>query len=84
MGSPKGGAVGCAECHTRNNGRLAKLTGFYLPGRDHNQMLDFVGLWMFILALVAVLGHASIRIFMNIARNKFEKQIINYDEDKPV
>jgi len=84
MVSPKGGAVGCAECHTRNNGRLAKLTGFYLPGRDHNQMLDFVGLWMFILALVAVLGHASIRIFMNIARNKFEKQIINYDEDKPV
>jgi hypothetical protein len=38
---------------------------------------------MFILALIAVFGHAAIRISMNIAKNKFEKQIINYDEDKP-
>jgi hypothetical protein len=59
------------------------LSGFYLPGRDQNKTLDFVGYWMFILALIAVFGHAAIRISMDIARNKYEKQIINYDEDKP-
>ena len=83
MVSPKSQSVSCAECHTPNNGRLAKLTGFYLPGRDRNKPLDFLGYWMFILALIAVFGHAAIRISMNIAKNKFEKQIINYDEDKP-
>jgi hypothetical protein len=59
------------------------LTGFYLPGRDQNKSLDFLGYWMFIFALIAVFGHATIRISSNILKNKFEKQIINYDEDKP-
>lgn len=83
MVSPKEQAVGCAECHTRENGRLAKLTGFYLPGRDQNKMLDGFGYWMFILTIVAVFGHAVIRILANIMKDKFEKQVINYDEDKP-
>jgi hypothetical protein len=83
MVSPKEQAVGCAECHTRENGRLAKLTGFYLPGRDQNKMLDGIGYWMFILTIVGVLGHAAIRIVDNIMKDKFEKQVINYREDPP-
>ncbi len=83
MVSPKEQAVSCAECHTRNNGRLAKLTGFYLPGRDRNVPLDILGIWAFFLTLGAVMVHAFIRIFVKISRNKYEKQIISYDEDKP-
>jgi len=45
MVSPKEKAVSCAECHMRGDeGRLAKLTGFYMPGRDHNKYLDFFGI----------------------------------------
>jgi octaheme c-type cytochrome (tetrathionate reductase family) len=83
MVSPKEQAVSCAECHTRENGRLAKLTDFYMPGRDRNKVLDGVGLAMFILTIIAVFGHALVRIIANILKNKYEKQIINYDEDKP-
>jgi octaheme c-type cytochrome (tetrathionate reductase family) len=83
MVSPKEESVGCAECHTRTNGRLAKLTGFYLPGRDSNKTQDNLGYWMLILTLMAVFGHAIVRILSNIYRNKFEKQIISYEEDKP-
>jgi octaheme c-type cytochrome (tetrathionate reductase family) len=83
MVSPKEQAVSCAECHTRDNGRLAKLTGFYLPGRDQNKALDFIGTWLFFLTVFGVFGHAIVRILANILKDKFEKQVINYDEDKP-
>jgi octaheme c-type cytochrome (tetrathionate reductase family) len=83
MISPKEKAVSCAECHTRNNGRLAKLTDFYLPGRDQNKTLDGIGYWLFILTLIAVFGHAVIRVSASIIKNRYEKQIINYDEDQP-
>ena len=81
MVAPKEQSVGCAECHTQHNGRLAKLTGFYLPGRDHNKILDITGIWVFWLTVIAVLGHAVIRISITIYKNKYEKQIINYDDD---
>jgi octaheme c-type cytochrome (tetrathionate reductase family) len=83
MVSTKEKAVSCAECHTRENGRLAKLTDFYLPGRDRNKTLDRFGTVMFVLAVLAVFGHALMRILASIMKNKYEKQIINYDEDKP-
>ena len=47
MVSPKEQSVSCAECHTRDNGHLSKLTGFYLPGRDRNAVQDNVGIWGF-------------------------------------
>lgn len=83
MVSPKEQAVSCAECHTRDNGRLAKLTDFYLPGRDRNMALDTFGLWAFILTSLGVFGHAAVRIIAKVSANKYEKQIINYDENKP-
>jgi hypothetical protein len=83
MVSPKEQTVGCAECHTRNNGRLAKLTDFYLPGRDRNVLQDKLGILAFFLTLAAVTGHGLIRVYAKISKDKYEKQIISYDEDKP-
>lgn len=83
MVSPKEQTVTCAECHTRVNGRLEKLTGFYLPGRDRHIALDTVGYWAFLLTLLGVIGHAVIRITVTIRKDRYEKQIISYDEDKP-
>lgn len=82
MVAPKELAVGCAECHTRENGRLATLTDFYLPGRDRNVTLDTVGYWLFIMALLAVFGHAGIRILAGIRKDRQDKQYISYQNDK--
>ena len=84
MVSPKEQAVGCAECHTRVNGRLEKLAGFYLPGRDRHILLDTAGYWAFILTVLGVISHGIIRIIITIRKDRYEKQIISYDEDKPL
>jgi hypothetical protein len=43
---PHGGtqnkALACSECHAKN-GRLASLTGFYMPGRDVNKVIQYLG-----------------------------------------
>ena len=54
-------ALKCIDCHTRNNGRLAGLTDFYLPGRDRNEMLDNLGVITIILALAGVFIHTILR-----------------------
>lgn len=82
MVAPKDKAVSCVECHTRDNGRLQNLAGFYLPGRDHNFWLDKVGGWVFMLTVISVFAHALIRIGSNIYRDKYEKQLIDYQETK--
>jgi len=41
--APKTDAVQCVECH-RPDGRLAALTGFYMPGRDRSAAVDALGL----------------------------------------
>lgn len=80
--SPKEEAVSCAECHTREeNGRLAKLTGFYMPGRDHNKYLDFLGIFAFFGSLAAVIIHALIRIIVSIRKNQYETEIIDYEKE---
>jgi hypothetical protein len=62
MVSPKEMTVGCAECHTRDNGRLANLDGFYLPGRDRNKSLDASGILLFWASVFGVAVHSIIRI----------------------
>lgn len=82
MVAPKEQALSCTECHTRSTeGRLAKLTGFYVPGRDHNKTLSLGGGWLIVLTLLTVVAHASIRIGSNILKNKYEKQVIDYEDD---
>jgi octaheme c-type cytochrome (tetrathionate reductase family) len=81
MVSKKDEALSCGECHTRSeDGRLAKLSGFYLPGRDYSKPLDFLGIFLFFASLGGVLIHAAIRIIVSIKNNKYETNIIDYDK----
>ena len=62
MVAPMDESLKCADCHSRN-GRLANLTDFYLPGRDHNVFLDRLGFGLLIFAFIGVIIHALLRIF---------------------
>ncbi len=66
MVAPADKALSCKECH-RKNGRLKNIQGVYIPGRDANRLLDVAGWSLALLALLGVLFHAGLRIFM---RNK--------------
>ncbi|NHZ84660.1 MAG: tetrathionate reductase family octaheme c-type cytochrome [Planctomycetia bacterium] len=65
MVSPKEESVQCNECHTHNNSRIAGLTDFYLPGRDHYTVIDKVGKWLLILIILGIFIHSVIRIYVN-------------------
>ncbi len=65
MVSPKGKTVQCGECHTRENGRLADLGGFYLPGRNYNPWVEYLGATFLVLTLAGVLFHGSVRFIMS-------------------
>ena len=65
MVAPKDNVVSCRECHTDRDGRLAKLAGFYMPGRDKSNLLDTLG-WIVVLgSLLGVVLHGLGRIFSN-------------------
>lgn len=62
--SPAEKALSCKDCHTKSEeGRLANLDGFYMPGRDRNASVEYFGYGLVILSLLGVIGHALIRIF---------------------
>lgn len=63
MVAPKEQAVGCGECHVRNNGRLAMLTGFYLPGRDGSPWVEGLGRALLLISLAGVAVHGGVRIW---------------------
>ncbi len=63
MVAPKGGAVACIECH-RRDGRLAGVSGVYLPGRDASPWLDRLGLLLLAATMLGVMGHAVLRLVM--------------------
>lgn len=62
MVSPKAQSVQCKECHTRTNGRLAHLKGFYIPGRDYSPFIEIAGTVLILLTLVSSLAHGLLRI----------------------
>jgi len=64
MVAPKEDALTCAQCHTKN-GRLEEVGGIYMPGRDSNAVLDFLGFSAALLTLIGVLIHGGIRIIMS-------------------
>ncbi|MDV7393284.1 hypothetical protein RZS08_18065, partial [Arthrospira platensis SPKY1] len=71
MVAPASQALQCADCHTQSEtGRLAKLEGFYLPGRDHHKGLDRLGIWMIWLAVGGVLLHTSIRVYSHLKQQE--------------
>jgi hypothetical protein len=63
MVAPKDNVVNCTECHIKQDSRLANITGVYMPGRDHFQILDSL-VWIAILgALLGVCLHGLGRVF---------------------
>jgi octaheme c-type cytochrome (tetrathionate reductase family) len=62
MVAPKEGALGCNDCHTTENGRMASLTGFYMPGRDSFPWLSNLGWLAFGFTLIGVFIHAALRL----------------------
>jgi hypothetical protein len=63
MVAPKTNVVKCSECHTKENGRLAKLAGFYMPGRDSSVIVNTLGWFIVAASLLGVFIHALGRIF---------------------
>lgn len=61
MVAPKEQAIACNECHTRG-GRLDKVEGIYIPGRDRNPLLDRLGWLLAAITLAAVALHGAVRI----------------------
>jgi hypothetical protein len=55
MVAPKEKSVACNECHTRDNGRMAGISGVYLPGRDGNRVVEFLG-WAAVIGSLAGVG----------------------------
>ncbi|MBF0587232.1 tetrathionate reductase family octaheme c-type cytochrome [Prosthecochloris sp. N3] len=71
MVTPKEEALGCVDCH-RRNGRLEKLSGFYLPGRDANRFVEMLGLVVIAGSLAGVLVHGYLR-FISYKRRSGEE-----------
>jgi hypothetical protein len=61
--APKEDALRCEDCH-RRDGRLAVLSGFYMPGRDASAGLDRLGMWLIGLTIVGSLVHGGLRIVL--------------------
>ncbi|MBI4984158.1 MAG: tetrathionate reductase family octaheme c-type cytochrome [Rhodocyclales bacterium] len=63
MVAPKEDALTCTQCHSRS-GRLQKVQGIYMPGRDGKPWLDTLG-WLAALGTLAgVLFHGGLRIYL--------------------
>lgn len=61
MVAPATDALECSDCHSKN-GRLAKVEGVYIPGRDSNNIVTMLGWGMIGLSIVGVVLHGSARI----------------------
>ncbi|HEY0845556.1 MAG TPA: tetrathionate reductase family octaheme c-type cytochrome [Noviherbaspirillum sp.] len=61
MVAPKEKAVGCAECHSKS-GRLDKIEGVYIPGRDANRLVDLLGWLLAAAALAGSVIHGVLRL----------------------
>lgn len=64
MVAPAEDALSCNSCHAKD-GRLATVKGFYMPGRDNNKVLDFIGWIAAIASLLGVAIHTGLRIAGN-------------------
>ncbi len=62
MVSPVEQSLKCIDCHSKNS-KLKNLKGFYIPGRDNNNFLDILGIFMIMGTFIGVMIHAVIRFF---------------------
>jgi octaheme c-type cytochrome (tetrathionate reductase family) len=63
MVAPKDEALGCNDCH-KKNGRLANLSGFYMPGRDGFLLVGRLGWFLTLLTVIGVFLHGFTRLFL--------------------
>ncbi|HSL60165.1 MAG TPA: tetrathionate reductase family octaheme c-type cytochrome [Desulfotignum sp.] len=70
MVAPAAGALDCVACHTRENSRLAGITGVYMPGRDRFDLLDTFGMVAVLGALAGVMIHGLGRFFTRNGREE--------------
>jgi octaheme c-type cytochrome (tetrathionate reductase family) len=70
MVSPASESVACKECHTRNDGRLAGLQDFYMPGRNYSSAVDSLGIAMIIAVIAGVAVHGTVRIIFSYKKNR--------------
>ena len=70
MVAPKEKALACTECHSKS-GRLAGITGVYIPGRDANSLVDTFGWGIALFSLVGSVGHGLMRFA---SRRKHEEK----------
>lgn len=71
MVAPAEEALACGDCHARE-GRMAELTGFYLPGRDRDPRLDRWAQLALGAALLAIGVHIGLRILFHRRRRHAE------------
>ncbi|ABK43396.1 cytochrome c family protein [Magnetococcus marinus MC-1] len=73
MVAPASDALKCKACHVQE-GRLAALTDFYMPGRDRQPVLDGIGWFAVLMTSVGVVGHGSLRVYWHYRRRRREKR----------
>lgn len=61
MVAPAENSLRCVDCHVEQ-GRLAALSGFYMPGRDRQPLVDTIGWLAVAFALLGVAGHGLMRL----------------------
>ncbi len=72
MVAPKGDALTCAQCHS-THGRLKDIQGVYMPSRDSNPWIDWLG-WLAVAAATAgVTLHALLRVWAHKRHLKEQK-----------
>lgn len=72
MVAPKSDALACESCHAKD-GRLAKLSGFYMPGgvsSGVSRWVDLIGLAMLFAGFAGVMAHGGLRLVANRWRAK--------------
>ena len=56
-------ALQCNDCHTRHNGRLAGISGAYIPGQSRHAAIDHFGIFLLLMSLAGIVVHASARYY---------------------
>ena len=69
MVAPKDKALKCSQCHARQ-GRLANLTGFYMPGRDANGVITALGWIAVLISLIGAFFHGIGRMITRVRKEK--------------
>ena len=61
MVAPAEDALRCTDCHQKE-GRLKKMAGFYMPGRDRNMDVETFGWLTVFFAFLGVASHGIRRV----------------------